>query len=77
MVENRGQTFNFEDLAGFLVIGLISRIVGFIVRAIIILIGLTVLILLIVSLCFVYLLWFLAPAFMVGSLIYGLTLIFS
>ncbi len=77
MTEDRGQTFNFEDLAGFVVIGLISRIVGMILRTTIILFGTTALILLTIGGLLVYLFWLLAPAVLIGSLLYGIILMFS
>ena len=40
MVEGRGRKFNMEDLAGFIIIGLISRILGFILRTTLITLGL-------------------------------------
>ncbi|MEZ4103906.1 MAG: hypothetical protein R3B60_01315 [Candidatus Paceibacterota bacterium] len=77
MTEDRGETFNLEDLAGFIIIGLISRIIGMVLRLTFILTGSVILLLLCVGIVLIYLFWFLAPIIIVGSLFYGLVLIFS
>ncbi len=77
MTEDRGQTFNFEDLAGFVIINLISRIIGMILRTIIITAGVVVLLLLTVGIVLTYVFWLLAPLLIVACMYYGLVLIFS
>lgn len=77
ITEERGQTLSFEDLAGFIIINLISRIIGILIRTCIILSGTTVLLLLSISLVLVYLFWLFAPALLLVFLYYGLVLIFS
>lgn len=77
MTEERGNTFNFEDLASFVIIGLISRIIGVILRATIILSGTFVLLLLCLGLIITYTFWIFAPLCIISSLIYGIILIFS
>lgn len=77
MTESRGRTFNFEDLAGFVIINLISRILGMIIRTGIIIAGIVALILLAVGIILTYIFWLLAPVILVLSMYYGLILIFS
>jgi hypothetical protein len=77
MTEDRGQTFNFEDLAGFVIINLISRIIGMILRTIIITAGVIVLLLLTLGIVLTYVFWLLAPLLIVACMYYGLVLIFS
>ncbi len=77
IVEERKKAFDFEDIAGVVVIGIFSRIIGFILRAVIILTGVFTLALLLAALFVVYTFWLLAPAFMIGSLVYGVILMFS
>lgn len=74
---DRGQTFNFEDLAGFIIINLISRIIGVLLRTAVILMGTIALVLLIVVIFFVYLFWLFAPALLLVFLYYGLVSIFA
>lgn len=75
IVEERGNTWNFEDLAGYIVIGFFSRLIGFILRTIIISIGLVALTLLLVSGVAVYLFWVLAPFIIIGLFGFGITLL--
>lgn len=77
MTEGRGQTFNFEDIAGFVIINLISRIIGMILRTTIILSGTVALLLLCLGFVVTYAFWVLAPLLLIASLYYGLVLIFS
>ncbi len=77
MTEERGNTFNFEDLAGFIIINLISRIIGMILRTIIISVGLLAILVLILAIIITYIFWIFAPILLVACLYYGLVLIFS
>lgn len=77
MTEDRGQTLSFEDLAGFVIINLISRIIGMILRTIIILSGITALVLLLIGIVVTYVFWLFAPALLLVSLYYGFVLIFA
>lgn len=77
MTEERGQTFNFEDLAGFIIINLISRIVGAILRTFIILAGILSIIFLSLGIILIYIFWLLAPLLLAICMFYGLILIFS
>jgi hypothetical protein len=77
MVEGRGNTWDLEDLASFIIIGLISRIIGAILRTIIIVIGLVSLTITFVGGFIIYAFWVVAPAVLIGLLVAGFTLIFS
>ncbi len=77
MTEARGQTFNFEDLAGFVIINLISRIVGATLRTFIIFAGIIALIIVLLGFIVIYIFWLLAPLLLVASMFHGLVLMFS
>ncbi len=77
MTEERGNTFNFEDLAGFIIINIISRIVGMILRTIVLFFGLLAILILITGIVLTYIFWLLAPVLLVTCMYYGLVLIFS
>ena len=76
ITEERGNGFNFEDLAGFIIINLISRIIGMILRTVIILAGVAVLLILIAGIILTYLLWVTAPLLIISSLYFGLNFMF-
>lgn len=75
MTESRGRSFNLEDLAGSIIINLISRIIGLILRLTIILSGTFVLIVLSLLIIFTYLMWSIAPLFLLVCLMYGVRLL--
>jgi len=77
ITEARGRAFNFEDLAGFVIVNLISRILGMIIRTSIIISGTLALILLTVGIVVTYIFWFLTPVLLVLGMYYGLVLMFS
>lgn len=77
MTEERGDTFNFEDLAGYIIINILSRLVGMMLRTTIILIGLVALIAVFLSTVITYVFWITAPAAILVCLILGVTLLFS
>ncbi len=62
MTESRGNNWSFEDLAGFIIINLLSRLIGAMLRTIIILIGLLAVLVLISLGVLTYLFWIFAPA---------------
>lgn len=76
ITEERKRAFDLEDIASHIVIGLLSRLIGFILRFTIVLSGTFLLLILCLGLVVTYIFWILAPAFIVGSLFYGLKLIF-
>lgn len=77
MVEGRGETWNFEDLAAFIVIGLISRIIGAILRTVVIGIGLLALLVTVGIGVVVLALWIVAPVLMFLLVAYGIVLLLT
>lgn len=77
MTEERGDTFSFEDLAGFVVINVISRLIGMLLRTIIIGFGLIALFVLCVGIIATYVFWVCAPAILVACFYFGFVLLFS
>ena len=76
ITESRGKTFSFEDLAGFIIINLISRIIGMMLRTAIILSGVATLLLLTIGIIAVYIFWITAPLLIIASLYFGLNFMF-
>jgi hypothetical protein len=68
ITEGRGDKFDLEDLASYIIIGFLSRILGALVRTIIIVIGLITLALTMIGGFAVYLLWALVPFMIIGIL---------
>jgi hypothetical protein len=68
ITEGRGDKFDLEDLASYIIIGFLSRILGALVRTIIIVIGLITLALTVIGGFAVYLLWALVPFMIIGIL---------
>jgi len=68
ITEDRGDRYDLEDLASYVIIGFISRVIGALMRTIIILIGLIALVLTIVGGFVTYLLWALIPFIILGVL---------
>jgi hypothetical protein len=68
MTERRGKQFNFEDLATYIIINLLSRIIGALIRTVLILLGLITLLITIVAGFAAHLLWMLAPFMIIGLL---------
>ena len=75
MVEGRGEKWNLEDLAAYIVIGIISRIIGFILRTIVITLGLISLTITIVGGFVTYAFWIGAPVIIIALLGFGITLL--
>ncbi len=74
ITETRRERWSFEDLAGRIVINTLSRLIGAAIRSVLLLIGLltlagisTIAFILIVT-------WFIAPALIILSILYGLSL---
>lgn len=76
IVEGRGNTWSLEDLAGYVIIGLMSRFVGAIMRTIIIGLGLLVLAITVVLGIIVLVTWFVAPAGILVLLLSGIVVMF-
>jgi len=66
ITEGRGNTFSFEDLASFVIIGILSRLIGACVRITIITLGVISLAATIVGGFVVYLFWAIAPFMIIG-----------
>ena len=73
----RGEKWNFEDLAGYLLIGLISRLIGFVIRTVVIVAGLLATLVVVLLGFMTYLFWITAPISIIGILVAGLTLLFA
>lgn len=76
ITERRAGLFDIEAWLGFIVINTISRLIGFIARMVIILIGIADLIILCLLAVIWYAIWLAAPAIISYCLIYGLYLLF-
>ena len=68
ITEGRGKRFDLEDLATYIIINLISRIIGAIARTALIALGLVTLLATIVGGFVVYTLWMVAPFIIIGLL---------
>jgi len=77
MTEGRGDKWNLEDLASYVIIGIISRIVGAIMRTVVIFIGLICLAIVITGGIMTILFWAIAPLVIIGFLGFGLTLLIA
>lgn len=77
MSEGRGNKWSFEDLAAFLIIGLLSRLIGFILRTCVIVAGLVALTLTVIGGFAVYLFWVVAPLAIIVLIGFGITLLFA
>jgi CHASE2 domain-containing sensor protein len=75
IVEDRGEKWNLEDLAGYLIIGLISRILGFILRTIIITLGLICLFIVVTLGLVIYIFWLITPLLLIVLLGFGISLL--
>lgn len=76
ITERRAGLFDIEAWAGFIIINIISRLIGFVTRLVIICTGLVSLILLCLVSVIWYGIWLAAPAIISYCLIYGLYLLF-
>jgi hypothetical protein len=74
ITEERQERWSFEDLAGRLIINALSRLIGFSIRIVLIIAGLTVLLTISTTLLIVLATWFIAPALIVLGALYGLIL---
>ena len=76
-MEDRGETWNLEDFAGYIIIGLISRIIGAIMRLIVIGLGLVALLVTIIGGFTVIALWIAAPVGIIAMFVFGVGLLFA
>ena len=77
ITEPRHQRFNFEDWIGSLIINTLSRLIGMVMRTILILAGLSCITIFTLGMLIVFLLWFLAPALVLLGHVYGVVLLVS
>jgi len=77
MTEERGDVFNFEEMAGFVIVNILSRVVGATLRTCIILAGLIAILIVLIGTIITFIFWVLAPAAIITCLILGITLLFS
>jgi hypothetical protein len=68
ITEDRGDKFDLEDLASYVIIGFLSRVVGAVARTLIIIVGLITLVLTIAGGFATYLVWALVPFIIIGLL---------
>lgn len=76
ITESRTKKFDFEDFFGALLINTLSRLIGFVARSFIIIVGLLTLITYSLSGLFFYGVWLIAPLLIPAGLIYGIWLMF-
>lgn len=77
MTEEKHGGFSFEGLATYIIVNLLSRLVGFLMRGSVILLGLIALFLTIAGGFVTILLWFTAPVAIITSLVFGASLLIS
>jgi len=77
IIEARGNKWSLEDLASFIIIGFISRLIGFILRTTLICIGTICLLLTVVGGFLVYLFWLTAPLAIIALLVFGFGFLMS
>lgn len=75
MVDTEGERWSFEDLAGRIIIGLLSRSIGFIIRLTLIVTALIFMAMLTIVLLALLIVWFFAPAVTTLGVLYGVILI--
>jgi hypothetical protein len=73
ITEDRTGGFNFESIAGYLIINLISRLIGCLLRSIVIIIGSLTYLLLCLGIFCLFIFWALAPVSILVFLALGLT----
>lgn len=75
MTESRNGSLDFEAIAGVIVIGAFSRLIGALVRGTIIIVGILTLLFEVVSIVLVYAFWLSSPLLIVVLLIWGVLLL--
>jgi hypothetical protein len=75
ITEQRTKAWDIEDFFGSIIINILSRIIGFIMRTMVIAIGLVMLLLMLVGGAIAYLAWIVAPALVVFLIILGVSYI--
>lgn len=75
MTESRSKKWDWEDWATTVLVNTVSRLLGFLLRSVIILAGLSLITLLCFGLFIGYIVWLLAPVVVSGAIVSGITLI--
>jgi hypothetical protein len=75
ITEQRKAGFNLEDLAGVIIINIMSRLIGFVFRISVILVGIMVLAIYTVSAFLLYAVWLGAPLIIISSVFGALYLL--
>lgn len=73
--ETRGKKWDLEDWAGVILVNLVSRLVGFWFRFVLLLIGGSILLALVVILPVAYLIWYTAPLFITICILGGIIIL--
>ena len=76
MTEGRGNKWSFEDLAAYVIINFLSRIIGALLRTTVIAAGLVALFLTVIGGALVYVVWLVAPLLIIVLLAGGVSLMF-
>lgn len=76
IVEEKKKSWDIEDFAGRILINVLSRIIGAIVRLLVISLGLVFLTITIVLAALTFVLWIIMPVIIVGCFVLGITYLF-
>lgn len=76
MTEGRGEAWNLEDLASYVIIGIISRIIGGFIRTIFIMLGILALAFVVAGGLGVFLFWVIAPVSIIVLITGGISSLF-
>ena len=76
ITEGRGDKWSTEDFAAYIIVNILSRVVGAIVRTVVIAIGLIALLVTIAVGFFIYTVWMILPLIIIGLVGGGLSLFF-
>jgi hypothetical protein len=77
ITEERKRGFNFEDFAAFIIVNLLSRLLGATLRGTILIAGLTLLSATIVIGACVFIFWLVAPLAVIASFVFGFSMLLS
>jgi hypothetical protein len=77
MTEEKKRDISFENIAAYIIVNLLSRVVGFIMRSSVLIVGLISLSITIVIGSIIFLLWIFLPAITVAAFVSGISLLAS
>ena len=75
IVDAPRKRFSLEEWAASTIVNLLSRLIGFVLRSVIIVVGLLMMVLLGIALVPALLVWYTAPLFIISALTIGVTLV--